>query len=41
MAELGLQVASIKPALGKCGLGTESWVKGYAAEEGWYGIMQT
>ena len=36
MAELGLQVESIKPYLGKCGLGSESWVKGYTAEDGWY-----
>ncbi|MGV8073350.1 MAG: PglZ domain-containing protein [Syntrophobacteraceae bacterium] len=36
MAELGLQVESVKPAMEKCGLRSESWVKGYTAEDGWY-----
>ncbi len=33
MAELGLQVENIKPGMGKCGLGSESWVKRYTAED--------
>ena len=44
MVELGLQIEAIKRAMAKGAGGPESWVKAYAAEDGWWiadGILRS